>query len=494
MIIGRKLKMTMIKKNLFIIILLITGLIRGYTQNPETIIKAIEFGELETFKQEVDMLDDLNEPIVNGYTILNYSIIKGRVDFIEYLLTKNVDIEKESENQTPLMYSARYHSEILKLLISKGADINREIDGVTALIIALEEGNQDAIDILAANGATAEIRGGVDGPYILYDTLLNITTMVTINEQNKLIVDTLSKAPKEIMVTTPFNESFTVKLKRPKREWKSRYHKKPDKIFAISDIEGNYYDFVTSLKNNGIIDDELNWKFGKGHLVLLGDFVDRGQYVTQVLWLIYKLEQEAKNSGGKVHYILGNHEIMMIAGYYKYVNIRYKILSYKCGINMYDLYSDQTELGAWLRSKNVIEKIGDIVFVHGGISDSLFQLNFSIPRLNRIARKSIYNPWTEITYAYDILLDDNSILWYRGYIEDDHNSGKISQESIDNILSYYKARKVVIGHTIVDDISTDYEGKVIRIDVNHYRNLSSGILIEGDKIYKAKETGEKELL
>ncbi len=483
-----------IRKTLIIVTILIVEFISGYSQNQWAIIQAIESGNLETFKQEVDLLDDINEPLVNGYTILNYSIIKGRVDFVEYLLKKNVDIEKESKKQTPLMYSARYNSEILELLISKGADIYREVDGVTALIIAFEEGRQDAIDLLSANGATAELRGGVDGPYILYDTILNITTMITINKQNELIVDTLKKAPREIIVKTPFNESFTVKLKRTKTEWRSRYNKKPDKIFAISDIEGNYYDFVTSLKNNGIIDDELNWEFGKGHLVLLGDFVDRGQYVTQVLWLIYKLEQEAKKSGGKVHYILGNHEIMIIAGYYKYVNIRYKILSYKSGIDMYDLYSDQTELGAWLRSKNVIEKIGDIVFVHAGISDSLFQLNLSIPKLNRIARKSIHNPRTEITHATDVLLDNHSILWYRGYIEDNNNAGKISRESLDKILSYYKAERFVIGHTIVDDISTDYEGKVIRIDVDHYRNSSSGILMEGDKIYKAEQTGEKELL
>jgi len=49
-------------------------------------------------------------------------------------------------------------------------------------------------------------------------------------------------------------------------------------------------------------------------LVLVGDCVDRGQEVTQVLWLIYKLEIAAKNKGGSVHFVLGNHEIMNFQG------------------------------------------------------------------------------------------------------------------------------------------------------------------------------------
>jgi hypothetical protein len=33
---------------------------------------------------------------------------------------------------------------------------------------------------------------------------------------------------------------------------------------------------------------------------LNGDFVDRGENVTQVLWLIYKIENQAQKQGGKL--------------------------------------------------------------------------------------------------------------------------------------------------------------------------------------------------
>lgn len=480
------------QRSLFIIILL-AGFSTVYSQNSVGIVKAIESGNLETFKQQVAQLDDINKVLYNGFTSLNYSIKNERVDFVKYLLTKNVDIEKENGNQSPLMYSARYNTNILELLISKGADINREVDGRTALTIALEEERQDAVNILSANGATIEIAHGVDGPYVYYDTILHITKIITVNKQDELIIDTLKHRPEELIVKTPFNESFLVSLKKSKIEVKSVF-KKPEKMFVLSDFEGDYYDFVISLKNNGVIDNDLNWKFGKGHLILVGDFVDRGMYVTQVLWLIYKLEQDAKKMGGKVHYILGNHELMILSGYFRYVNTRYKILAFKTGIDMYDFYSDQTELGAWIRTKNVIEKIGDMIFVHAGISDSLFRLKLSIPEMNRIARKYIYNPHTEIKMANEILFDDHSLLWYRGYIRENGKSAIISQNSINKILNYYKANKIVIAHTIVNDISTDFENKVIRCDVEHYTNPSVGILIQGDKIYKVDKAGVKTLL
>ncbi len=482
-----------IRKTLFILLILILKSSIGYSQNHGSIIQTIDSGKLNTFKQLVDSLDDINKILTNGYTILNYSIIRERIDFADYLIRKNVDIEKESRKQTPLMYSTRHNPDILKLLLSNGADINRKVDDRTALTIAIEEDRQDAINILEANGAIVELKGGLDGPYIFFDTLMKTTIMITLNERSELLVDTSKITPDELIVKMPDNNSIKVSLKTPKIEDKSIFNQ-PEKIFAISDIEGNYYDLVSSLKNNEIIDDKLNWKFGNGHLVLLGDFVDRGEYVTQVLWLIYKLEQEAQSMGGKVHYILGNHEVMNLQGYCHYADIKYKLLAYKSGMDIQDFYDNQTEFGAWLRTKNVIEKIGDIIFVHGGISDSLLQLNLSIPELNEIARNSFDIPYTELKNEAEIVLGAYGILWYRGFVSDDEYYNKISKKSLNKILRYYDAKNIVIGHNIVEDISTDYKGKIIRIDVDHYNNLSSGILIIGNKIYKAKETGEKELI
>ena len=91
----------------------------------------------------------------------------------------------------------------------------------------------------------------------------------------------------------------------------------------ISDIEGNFGAFRKLLQGNRVIDENFNWTYGKDHLVLVGDFVDRSTMVTEVLWLIYSLEEKAKAAGGYVHYILGNHEIMNMSDELDYVQERY---------------------------------------------------------------------------------------------------------------------------------------------------------------------------
>jgi hypothetical protein len=47
-----------------------------------------------------------------------------------------------------------------------------------------------------------------------------------------------------------------------------------------------------------------------------------------------------------------------------------------------------------------------------------------------------------------------------------------------------------VGHTPVEKISKDFNGKVIRIDVDHYRN-SSAFLIENKHHYTVDNEGNR---
>jgi hypothetical protein len=55
--------------------------------------------------------------------------------------------------------------------------------------------------------------------------------------------------------------------------------------------------------------DSLDWTYGSGYLVLIGDMVDRGTNVVPLLWLIYKLEAQAQLARGNIHYILGSNRL-----------------------------------------------------------------------------------------------------------------------------------------------------------------------------------------
>ena len=140
------------------------------------------------------------------------------------------------------------------------------------------------------------------------------------------------------------------------------------KIAAFSDIHGQYDLLVSLLVNNKIIDKDLNWIFGEGHLVIVGDIFDRGDKVNEILWLVYDLEGQAKEKGGRVHYLLGNHEYMVLYNDLRYIHDKYHTSSKLLDLEYDQLYGNNTVLGRWIRSKPTIVKINDIIFTHAGIS------------------------------------------------------------------------------------------------------------------------------
>jgi hypothetical protein len=335
---------------------------------------------------------------------------------------------------------------------------------------------------------------GQDGPYIFYNDSPDSIITISVSLNGDISTDTLS-VPESVNVQLPSQEDFfNVKLASQSFEEEKCIFPPQEKLFAVADIEGNYKDFVKILTNNGIIDENLNWSFGKGHLVLNGDFVDRGEFVTQELWLIFKLEKEAERSGGKVHYILGNHDIMILRGDDRYAVEKYHELAERTGKKIKDYFGQDTFFGRSMRTKNVIEKIGGTIFVHGGISDSLLMQKLSLSEINRIARSNIDFPDSLIDKQADLIYGRYGPVWYRGLVTDYKYYDKIAEVNLDRILSFYDADRIVVGHCVVDDISTDFEGKVVRIDVDHYENESCGIFIKGDRIYKALKSGKREKL
>ncbi|WP_439183386.1 metallophosphoesterase [Carboxylicivirga taeanensis] len=334
----------------------------------------------------------------------------------------------------------------------------------------------------------------IDGPYVFYEG--TDTKVVGVNSSNQ-ITKTDYSGELNVIVPEQMPEQFSLKLMNSIENPSSQY-KKSDNIFVVSDIEGNYYSFAKLLIGNGITDAKLNWAFGDGDLVLVGDFVDRGEFVTQVLWLVYKLEMEAKEHGGQVHMIIGNHEAMLLEGDWRYTRLKYRELANALGIDIRELYGVSTELGRWLRSKNMIEKIGDILFVHGGISNTLLDKQLNLDEINRIAQENygadLDNNNLEIA---NLLFGRYGPLWYRGLVKSYKDYyPKVNSEDIDRILSYYQAKNIVIGHCVVNDISTDFNGKVVRVDVEHPvtsddKMESRALLIKDGGFYRMDDQGNK---
>jgi len=344
-----------------------------------------------------------------------------------------------------------------------------------------------------------------DGPYIIYeDKSILVLRGVENNGEEVLRSERIRKKRlKEITVYKAgfLPRRFRVKLKKTICKAPSVY---PDgeKLFLVSDIEGNFNTLINLLQQHDIIDDNFDWIFGKGHLVVLGDVFDRGLHVTEMLWFLYRLEDQAKSRGGYVHLILGNHEVMNLQCDLRYVESKYTQFAALTdsleGIDYVTLWGPESELGRWLRSKNVIEKIGDKLFVHGGVSPQLVATDLSLEAVNDSLRLAIDKPKERWTRLDSLLLKKNGPLWYRGYFElEDENHIRATPEQVETVLKQYSVRCIVVGHTLVEKPVLLYAGHVCAIDVvppkDHRIDVplwhQYGALIVGNRFLLADEDG-----
>ena len=298
--------------------------------------------------------------------------------------------------------------------------------------------------------------------------------------QNKAV--TFSKHP---------DWNFEVSMKA-KLEIEPCVTKMPEKLFLISDVEGEFEGFRSLLISNKVMDENYNWTFGKGHMVICGDLFDRGNEVPECLWLIYKLEQEAKAKGGYLHTLLGNHDIMNLSGDLRYVQPKYIEEAKAAGIDYMSLYSKDTELGKWLRTKNIIEKIGDNLCMHAGVAPQINKLKMRLQDINTKCRP-FYDKAAKMEKNVDPSVADffagsTSLFWYRGYFAEP----KATEAEVDETLSLYGVKRIVVGHTIVPgNVGFYYNGKVLGLDVNQHAGNHQAALMEKGKWFKVDDKGTR---
>jgi len=343
-----------------------------------------------------------------------------------------------------------------------------------------------------------------EGPYVFYenDSSLNVN-YIRGNKSDGFYIDKKEYSTNaEITITSYFqidSTSFDIEIDSNGQNPKTTYDD-GNPIIAISDIEGGFKTFRDFLINNKVIDKNLNWTFGKGHLVLVGDFVDRGWSVTQVLWFIYKLEQNATKQGGFVHFIIGNHELKNMQGDYGASAEKYLAVSNILGKRQSELYNSSSFLGKWMSGKNALEIINGNLFAHGGLHPDVADSKLSIDEINQVIQSNYYKPYyPKKEKNNDQLLTSTKtgICWYRGYFKDD-----LTQEQVEHGLHKFNAKSIVVGHTLQSKVKGSYNNKVIGIDVKHPKDYhknwpkgnTEGLLIEYDKYYRVFANGEKEEL
>jgi len=293
-----------------------------------------------------------------------------------------------------------------------------------------------------------------------------------------------------------------------------------ERVVAIGDVHGAYAEFQAVLRLAGLIDARDKWSGGKTHFVQTGDTTDRGSDTRQVLDLLMRLEGEARKAGGRVHALLGNHEVMNVMGDLRYVSREeYKAFEspksrqsyedffrtraiaarqaakeakqpydessfrrqfeeeFPLGfVERFQAFAEDGRYGQWLRQRPALVKIGGVVFLHGGLTPEVAALGCDA--INATVRREITDDVAKTRQQSQASLatGETGPLWFRGMAREEET---LWQPSLERVLSGIGARAVVIGHTVTSDgrITPRFGGRVVMIDVGmnplYGRNLAA---------------------
>lgn len=348
--------------------------------------------------------------------------------------------------------------------------------------------------ITNGEGKPDHSKAGWDGPHIEFSNAGAIVrSVVKLDTTFVARSDSFSKngLAEQWLVCQPVSApafKFGVKLSRPP-ELNSSFEL-PSNIFVLSDIEGNFDALRNLLWHNGVMNSQYEWTFGQGHLVVLGDIMDRGLEVTQCLWLLYHLELQAELLGGKVHLVLGNHEVMNLNGAYAYVRNQYLENAKLYQWEYKEWYSDSTVLGHWLGHKKMLLKLGPFLFAHGGVSPDITDFTIDLDSLNILFSK--YVRQSELAeksqdrltkWCFDT---EKSPFWFRGYVDEN-----VSKVELQRVLQYFRVKTMVVGHTVVDRVGSLYDGGIIAIDTRHAKGVQEGLLWRQGVWMRVDATGKK---
>ncbi|SDG48819.1 metallophosphoesterase [Chitinophaga filiformis] len=276
---------------------------------------------------------------------------------------------------------------------------------------------------------------------------------------------------------------FSLRLKRELINERSVF-KGGGGMFVISDVGGDFQKFCKILYRGKIIDKQLNWVFKEGHVIILGNCLEDNEDVLECLWLIYSLEEKAEKMNGHLHFILGDKEIKNLNGQWRFRHPQYAKAE-KVGRNASTvLYDGSNELWRWLKTKNLIEKIGHTLFVHGGLSMRVLYGARTIEEINSLA-KTLGNP--KSLFKSPTIGD---IFPGNGNIEGE--GVRSDEDQVNKILKRFKVKRIVSGYQAAEKIELFYAGKLINVHTGHMEEHSDGLLIKGRHFFRIKSNGKPE--
>ena len=318
----------------------------------------------------------------------------------------------------------------------------------------------------------------------------------------------------------------------------STSYRKPgvERLVAIGDVHGDLAKTREAFRAAGLTNEADEWIGGDATCVQVGDQLDRGKDEVAILHFLERLRGEARDAGGELIVMNGNHETLNVSGRFRYSlpegNADFarwrarqdigRALRANCGLaagacearggeaakaNVLPNFVKESEGDRWralapgspmalrfLAHQPVVVAVGSTLFVHGGVLPE--HVKYGLDTLN--AEIADWMRRGKVKAAPPLSVQGrDSLVWARDYshVQEHKCDCDLLKETLTMIPG---VERVVVGHTIQHPhgITTACDGKVIRVDVGMSKGCVDAkpevleILRDGEQISKLKLTDD----
>ncbi|MEI9938646.1 MAG: metallophosphoesterase [Pseudomonadota bacterium] len=306
------------------------------------------------------------------------------------------------------------------------------------------------------------------------------------------------------------------------------------RVIPIGDLNGAYDVLLDILRGTGLVNRNLDWSGERDELVQLGDLFNRGGGAAQALRLLLKLQRQARQVGGKVTILLGNHEVMTALRHEGYctedeylsfasaaerrawpARVRRAMLRFARQRPNGIVLPIEPRLEAWkvehvpgrtelrralgprgtlgraLRALPVVYLTSDTLFVHGGLLPAWAR--WGLEGLNQQARDCWASTRTNLWSLpkKSLFRSGSGPLWDRSLV----HGGRRANRELRETLELLGAQRMVVGHSQTASLPRGRQGRIlvtadgrlIDVDVglsSRDRTASAALIIEGERGYE----------
>ena len=263
------------------------------------------------------------------------------------------------------------------------------------------------------------------------------------------------------------------------------------RLVAIGDIHGNLKLLTDCLLSAGIVEreDDGSWMWSGGNTICVqvGDFLDRGYQEEECILLLTKLARQAKQAGGAVVILWGNHEVLNATGDF-FCTTNDEAFEKTFGPILDEWKGNKSEewrgrkkyaaryatfepggplSGPFLSNLKVAVQVGRTVLVHAGLRVEHLQRHGGIKGMNKMARDWILTKTDDRHVFRSIGAGIGGPVWMRDYSQPANKEpGNKAASMIDDVLRELDVDRLVVGHTNQHGVNSALEGKVWRIDMS----------------------------